>query len=82
MKRCVSCGRPAEVLSWRGFCNDCVASKVIKAITQIREKKGPIYERWATKLGVRKISPHYIQTTLSVNRGALCSWKGKTCTSA
>ena len=69
MKRCVSCGRPAKVLSWRGFCNDCVTLRVIEAITQIREKKGPVYERWATKLGVRKISPHYIQTTLYGGKG-------------
>lgn len=64
MKRCVSCGRPTGVLSWRGLCNDCVASKVIEAITQIREKKGSVYERWAAKLGIRKISPRYVQTTL------------------
>lgn len=64
MKGCVSCGRSAEVLSWRGFCNDCVALRVIEAITQIREKKGPVYERWAAKLGIRKSPPRYIQTTL------------------
>lgn len=70
MRHCVSCRRPAEVLSWRGFCNDCVALRVIEAITQIREKKGPVYERWAKKLGMRKSSPRYIQTTLC-NRDTL-----------
>lgn len=70
MRRCISCGKLAEVLSRRSrFCNDCVVSKVIEAITQIREKEGPVYERWATKLGIRRISPRYIQTTLYGGKG-------------
>jgi len=63
MKKCALCGRPAEVLSHRGLCDDCWVLRVKEATTQMREKKEPIYERWAKKLGIRAIP--YIQTTLS-----------------
>lgn len=64
MRRCISCGKLAEVLSRHGLCNDCSISRWFGAITQLREKEGPVYERWATKLGIHKIPPRYIQTTL------------------
>jgi len=64
MKLCISCRKPAEVLSWRGFCDNCATSRVIEAWTQLREKKGPVYEKWATKLGIHKTFSRYIQTTL------------------
>jgi hypothetical protein len=64
MKRCVLCKELAEVLSWQKLCNRCWMSIIENAVEQIREKKGPVYEKWVAKLGLRKISSHYIQTTL------------------
>jgi len=48
-KRCKVCGKFAT-LSRRGLCWECSVAKMQTAITQIRQKKGKIYEDWAEKL--------------------------------
>jgi hypothetical protein len=61
MKCCISCGEVTGV-SRRNLCFRCAMERVKNSWEQLREKKGPVYERWATATG-RKGDP--AQTTLS-----------------
>jgi len=49
-KRCRQCGRPSERLSRRGLCPRCSYARMSSAIRQLRDRKGPVYERWRTRM--------------------------------
>jgi len=64
MERCVLCGKPVEILSRHGLCDNCIVSKVMEEIAQLRDKKRPIYEKWAEKRGLRIVLARHGQSTL------------------
>ncbi|MBA7584540.1 hypothetical protein ES708_26495 [subsurface metagenome] len=39
-------------LSRSGLCDQCGAERVVKACYQLQHKRGPIYEKWLSKMGV------------------------------
>lgn len=45
---CRGCGDLVVVSSkWRGLCTDCaIARNVPESVRQMRERRGPIYEKW------------------------------------
>ena len=47
--KCHVCHKVTGVISRHGMCEECGISKVRDAWKQLREKKGPIYEKWARK---------------------------------
>ena len=49
-KPCRDCGETAVQLSYNGLCPYCSAWRMVDAFYQIQEKKGPIYEKWASRL--------------------------------
>jgi hypothetical protein len=49
---CKKTVRSVKVLSRNGLCDDCALSRVKEAWTQLREKRGSYYERWAAKRGL------------------------------
>ena len=48
MKQCKDCGQEFDKddLSRRGLCVECGAKRMEESITQMIEKKGPIYEKY------------------------------------
>jgi len=50
---CKDCGQgfPAQDVSRRGLCPRCGLARMYSATNQIRNKCGPVYERW--RLGVQ-----------------------------
>ena len=53
MKRCDDCHRTEEEagkLSIHGLCKECSWKRQKESARQIREKKGPIYEKWKARL--------------------------------
>ncbi len=48
VRKCRRCGRevPAGELSKRGLCPSCVLESVQEAVRQLREHRGPVYEKW------------------------------------
>lgn len=52
--KCKDCGMevPRKRLSKAGLCIRCAMIRVVDAQTQMRERKGPIYEKWKARLEV------------------------------
>ena len=53
MKRCDDCHRTEEEagkLSVHRLCKDCAWNRQLEAQRQIKEKKGPIYEKWRDRI--------------------------------
>jgi len=46
VKICRQCKEPVEYLSRQGLCPRCSDVKMIQAISELRNKKGKVYERW------------------------------------
>lgn len=46
MKKCRCCGKETDDLSRRGLCIDCGNARMVEAIRQMKEKKGPVYTYW------------------------------------
>ena len=58
---CRDCGDTTRQLSFHGLCDSCGMRRQLDAFQQIRDKQGPIYDKWAARL---------IASTLrSANRG-------------
>ncbi len=51
--KCVECGKKIYKVSRAGKCIDCQRKGPLEAARQIREKKGPIYEKWRENLSRR-----------------------------
>lgn len=48
---CKDCGDKREgQISIHGLCFDCAWKRQIEARTQIKNKKGPIYEKWKARI--------------------------------
>jgi len=46
---CKACGRRTYV-SQHGLCDECGARRFEETIRQLRERSGPIYERWRARI--------------------------------
>ncbi len=47
---CKQCHKQKTKLSRRGLCVDCATKSNQDSISQLRVKRGPIYEKWKTNL--------------------------------
>jgi len=45
-RKCKHCGKTRYSLSARRLCPDCAISRQLESAKQLREKSGPIYEKW------------------------------------
>lgn len=54
MAICKCCGTEVEHVSRRGLCQDCSYRSMLDAGSQIREKKGPIYEKYQLRVKAAK----------------------------
>jgi len=48
--RCKRCGKEVPWLSKRGLCMDCGPAVLAEVVEQLRERRGPYYERWKRSL--------------------------------
>jgi rRNA maturation endonuclease Nob1 len=46
--KCKGCGKTFEkrLLSRKGYCRICAYNRWQESVKQMREKKGPMYEKW------------------------------------
>ena len=51
--KCAECGRKVYKISRRGYCRECSQKKVVEAVIQIRERHGPLFEKWQRNLNAR-----------------------------
>ena len=65
MKACIDCGHMfiARFLSRRGLCKACGLARMRSAAKQIRDKEGPVYERF--RRGVQLARGHRSQQNRS-----------------
>ena len=47
---CRYCGDTTVQLSFHGMCPTCSLWRMQEAFEQMRDKEGPVYERWASRL--------------------------------
>lgn len=51
LRKCKFCGKPKRNISRRRLCKACQNALQRSAILQMKEKSGPVYEKW--KAGIR-----------------------------
>jgi len=49
-KQCVTCHKKSYYISEHGNCKDCMKEKILFARAQMRNKEGPIYDKWKTNI--------------------------------
>ncbi|GAI01076.1 unnamed protein product [marine sediment metagenome] len=51
LAQCKGCGDLVMwSCNWKGYCTDCaIARNVPESVRQMRERRGPIYEKWKEK---------------------------------
>jgi len=50
-KKCIDCGIEAEgKISAHGLCADCCLKRQMESARQIKNKSGPIYEKWRDRI--------------------------------
>jgi len=47
---CKNCHKKSYYISEQGLCKKCMAEKILFARSQIKNKSGPIYEKWKSRL--------------------------------
>lgn len=57
MMPCINCHKKSYYISRQGLCKKCMAEKILFARSQIKNKSGPIYEKWKKNLmnGLNKL---------------------------
>lgn len=44
--KCIKCGSSDHVFKRSGLCLDCWGKHMQSCVNQMREKRGPIYDKW------------------------------------
>lgn len=50
MVACINCHKKSYYISRQGLCKKCMAEKILFARSQIKNKSGPVYDKWKTNL--------------------------------
>jgi len=50
VKKCRQCTKIKQVSPASGLCAGCAIGNIVESVHQLKEKEGPIYERWRRKL--------------------------------
>jgi len=49
-KPCADCGEPTTYRNRRGLCKECAMNAMLEGVTQIIERRGPVYEKWRANM--------------------------------